>query len=426
MLYAFVKAPIAPLYLRPESPCELADEALCGWRVEVLEQLPGGWCQVKTHYRYTGFTRLDCLTTPLPEGETEAFSYLKKLCDEGYQVRYGQDESRREQLRYEQDMIEKMGANSVNYRVAAGTDVTQTVSGDASVLFPFEGRDQGIRDPYMIRGSKKDGSDANKVWILATDLNTHSSQYNGNKNTNTLAGDTWGLTSKVGVGSTHLFVYETEDFDSGTEIFVTIINPQGEKTEERLHASAPGSYTAKLSTPQAGLYRFHLCRTRDGEIQNYMTAAAAVQFSDEYKFDVSAASYMKFVQQYGRLVTAKDKIWTRIAAGERESYPLANWLLAFAVVLFLADVAVRRLQYVPKRLPFLAAVRHIKEQKMPENTDYETPSGNVSSTAQKQTVRNAVPQKKKRRQSRDQDTLDTSQLLKKREERNQPVQKTEE
>ncbi len=95
-------------------------------------------------------------------------------------------------------------------------------------------------------------------------------------------------------------------------------------------------------------------------------------------------------------------------------------------MLFLADVAVRRLQYVPKRLPFLAAVRHIKEQKMPENTDYETPSGNVSSTAQKQTVRNAVPQKKKRRQSRDQDTLDTSQLLKKREERNQPVQKTEE
>lgn len=230
----------------------------------------------------------------------------------------------------------------------------------------------------------------------------------------------------VTAGDQTEILYETEDFDSGTEIFVTIINPQGEKTEERLHASAPGSYTAKLSTPQAGLYRFHLCRTRDGEIQNYMTAAAAVQFSDEYKFDVSTASYMKFVQQYGRLVTAKDKIWTRIAAGERESYPLANWLLAFAVVLFLADVAVRRLQYVPKRLPFLAAVRHIKEQKMPENTDYVTPSGNVSGTAQKQTVRNAVPQKKKRRQSRDQDTLDTSQLLKKREERNQPVQKTEE
>ena len=37
MLYAFVKAPIAPLYLRPESPCELADEALFGMVLEVLE-----------------------------------------------------------------------------------------------------------------------------------------------------------------------------------------------------------------------------------------------------------------------------------------------------------------------------------------------------------------------------------------------------
>ncbi len=44
----------------------------------------------------------------LPPGY-DSFSYLKKLCDEGYQARYGEDEAHREQLRYEQDMIEKMG-----------------------------------------------------------------------------------------------------------------------------------------------------------------------------------------------------------------------------------------------------------------------------------------------------------------------------
>ncbi len=49
MRYALVKSPIAPLYLRPEVPCELADETLCGWRVEITEELPGGWCKVKTH-----------------------------------------------------------------------------------------------------------------------------------------------------------------------------------------------------------------------------------------------------------------------------------------------------------------------------------------------------------------------------------------
>ena len=110
------------------------------------------------------------------------------------------------------DKIEKVAENSVNYKVAEGTDLAATATGDASVLFPFEGRDQGIRDPYLIRGCKKDGSDADKVWILATDLNTHSSHYNGDKANNTLGGDTWGLTANYQVGSQKLFIYETEDF----------------------------------------------------------------------------------------------------------------------------------------------------------------------------------------------------------------------
>ena len=44
----------------------------------------------------------------LPEGY-DSFSYLKKLCDEGYRERYGTDDKYRAQLKYEQDMIEKMG-----------------------------------------------------------------------------------------------------------------------------------------------------------------------------------------------------------------------------------------------------------------------------------------------------------------------------
>ena len=44
----------------------------------------------------------------LPPGY-DSFSYLKKLCDEGYRERYGDDEQYRGQLQYEQDMIEKMG-----------------------------------------------------------------------------------------------------------------------------------------------------------------------------------------------------------------------------------------------------------------------------------------------------------------------------
>ena len=118
------------------------------------------------------------------------------------------------------DNIESCGTNSVNYKVADGTDIEQTTSGDASVLFPFEGRDQGVRDPYLIRGCKPDGSDSNKVWLLATDLNTHSDHYNGDK-VNNVCGN-WGLTSTVGVGSTNLFVWETEDWVHWERRFIDV------------------------------------------------------------------------------------------------------------------------------------------------------------------------------------------------------------
>ena len=45
---------------------------------------------------------------PLPDGYDSA-SWLKKLCDEGYRERYGDNEQYREQLAYEENMIETMG-----------------------------------------------------------------------------------------------------------------------------------------------------------------------------------------------------------------------------------------------------------------------------------------------------------------------------
>ena len=47
---------------------------------------------------------------PLPEGETDSFAYLEKLCEKGFSERYAPErEDVEQQLRYELDMIKKMG-----------------------------------------------------------------------------------------------------------------------------------------------------------------------------------------------------------------------------------------------------------------------------------------------------------------------------
>lgn len=58
---AIVNAPICPLMSQPRHDCELADEALFGMVLEVLEETTPGYWKVRTHYRYEGYAPVSCL-----------------------------------------------------------------------------------------------------------------------------------------------------------------------------------------------------------------------------------------------------------------------------------------------------------------------------------------------------------------------------
>ncbi len=58
---AIVQSPICPLMTQPRSDCELADEALFGMVLEVLEETTPGYWKVRTHYRYEGYAPVSCL-----------------------------------------------------------------------------------------------------------------------------------------------------------------------------------------------------------------------------------------------------------------------------------------------------------------------------------------------------------------------------
>jgi len=60
-MYALINTPVCPLMACPTSQSELADEALYGMTVELLEQPVAGWHKIKTHYGYTGYAPDACL-----------------------------------------------------------------------------------------------------------------------------------------------------------------------------------------------------------------------------------------------------------------------------------------------------------------------------------------------------------------------------
>ena len=164
----------------------------------------------------------------------------------------------------------------------------------------------------------------------------------GNAN---MGGDTVNVET---VGDSTKVVYRSQDYTAQTEILATVVDPDGQDREIKLYATAPGIYETEVPTDQTGMYHLNVRRTEGGTIQSYLTTAAVVQFSDEYKFDVTPEAYLDFVNRYGRMVGEEDNIWTPIEAKNRERRSLTNLLLGLAILLFLADVAMRRFQYVPQ------------------------------------------------------------------------------
>ncbi|MDE7261671.1 MAG: C40 family peptidase [Oscillospiraceae bacterium] len=73
---AVVSSPICPLYLRPSAQCELADEALLGWTVEILDEAAPGWYQVRTDYGYTGYAPAAGLT--VGDGNAKRWEALRR------------------------------------------------------------------------------------------------------------------------------------------------------------------------------------------------------------------------------------------------------------------------------------------------------------------------------------------------------------
>ena len=282
--------------------------------------------------------------------------------------------------------------------------------------------------------------DTVQLWKRIVDYSTGNASLGGDR------------VNVVTAGEQTTVVYQTEDYSGKTEVLAKVVDPEGADTEVRLHATAPGKYEAALDTAQAGLYHLNIRREEDGEIQSYLTTATAVQFSDEYKFDVSTAPYLNFVQRYGQIIDADTDVWGKVDAKAKEKHSLTNWLLALAILLFLADIAMRRFQYEPdfakiaergkQRRAQKAARRRAENAQMPGAMQVpgagqgmaagqgagQMPAGAAQMPGAGQTMTGpgqgamSAQRKDTDRRSRkakpQEQILDTSQLLKKKDDRN--------
>ncbi len=240
-------------------------------------------------------------------------------------------------------------------------------------------------------------------------------------------------------GYTHV-VYNALDYQEQTRVEAVYTDPEGSTRTAPLQATAPGRYEAKLDTEITGLYNLSVRRLEDGNIANAVTTAVAVQYSDEYKFDVDTAAFTGFVERYGAMIDPKESFWQQRKSGTKERYELTNWLILLLIFWFVMDIGFRRFCFLPQdtRL-YRTAAQYFRRKRREAGTGEEKgkalPVGHeerntgdvgtcakVDETAGTEALageQRSGKQKKKDKKDKkpEPQTLDTSALLKKKEQR---------
>lgn len=230
-------------------------------------------------------------------------------------------------------------------------------------------------------------------------------------------------------------VYHALDYGQQTKVEAVYTDPEGNTQTAPLQAVAPGRFETRLDTDVTGIYQLSVRRMDEGSITNAVTTAAAVQYSDEYKFTVNNAAFKGFAERYGRLLDPEEDFWQQRKSDTKERYELTQLLIWMAAFWFLMDIALRRLHFLPQDTRLYHKIQNYwegrkghKRQKggdrneavQREEVRTDTPGEEIPEREVLQAGEKARKSKlKKGGKKQEPQALDTSALLRKKDQRKQ-------
>ena len=133
----------------------------------------------------------------------------------------------------------------------------------------------------------------------------------------------------------------------GTTLQADVVAPDGTATTVDLVATGPGHYTGDVTAPDIGPYGVRLVATAGGHVVASVSGGFTVPYSPEYRYLGTDRTFLAQVAARGGGRVLGDAAAAAAVTLPRSSVvvPLAGALLGAALVLLVADIALRRLAF---------------------------------------------------------------------------------
>lgn len=158
------------------------------------------------------------------------------------------------------------------------------------------------------------------------------------------------LTMEKGQG--HLVVEAVDEqgnYRNFLQLRALIISPKGERQSASLEQTGPGRYEVQFSTRELGAYSIHVMEWSAGQPRGSLVLGASVNYSPEFADTAPNEVLLRRLAEYGggKVLDPRrpqDNPFLHDRQRTYQSVDWFEWLLRLAVVLFVADVGLRRIQ----------------------------------------------------------------------------------
>ena len=233
--------------------------------------------------------------------------------------------------------------------------------------------------------------------------------------------------------------YETEEYTAGTDIEAVLTDENGNRQDVTLSAVSPGKYRAQVDVDETGVYSINVRKQNGEEIVKNVNTAAALQYSREYRFAEISSNLDGFVNQIsGRYITKPEEVFDTDLEGVVSKTDITQALMILAVLFFVLDIVIRRLHidwlafagnaalWIRSKMRSMSAerresaakVKRVRENLSPEKSGAPVNAEKAEAARVKNKANTSSSDKKKRQGKQSQsDVIDTTALLKKKQER---------
>ncbi|MBX6312117.1 MAG: VWA domain-containing protein [Isosphaeraceae bacterium] len=137
-------------------------------------------------------------------------------------------------------------------------------------------------------------------------------------------------------------------FLNNAQTELTIIDPSLGNKKIAMTQTAPGRYVAEFETPMAGSYHLDFSQKYEGKLLYHQSRGLAIGYPDELRLQPTNTDLLQSIAQAsgGRYDPSPDQVFDDpLNRTARRALPLWPYLVMAAAALFVADVALRRIDF---------------------------------------------------------------------------------